>query len=114
MNKKKMTHASYQRTYGQLLDYIKLVNSVALPQLEGLCNAWFPGGRRQGHEYLALNPHRNDTRLGSFCINLRTGFWADFASDDRGRDPVSLYAFNERCKPFEAARRLGHILGVAQ
>jgi hypothetical protein len=39
-------------------------------------------------EYIVLNPRRADNHLGSFSINLRTGCWADFSSNDRGGDPV--------------------------
>ena len=43
--------------------------------------------------YVALNPTRNDRRPGSFKINIRTGRWCDFATGDRGGDPVSLVAY---------------------
>ena len=46
----------------------------------------------EGHEYVARNPTRADRRPGSFKINLRTGRWADFATGDKGGDPVSLAA----------------------
>jgi hypothetical protein len=45
-------------------------------------------------------------------INLRTGRWADFATDDRGGDPVSLVAFLEDVSQPEAARRLARMLGL--
>jgi hypothetical protein len=52
-----------------------------------------PGGRIEGREYVALNPLRADKSLGSFRINLDTGHWADFATNDRGRDLISLTAY---------------------
>ena len=42
---------------------------------------------------MARNPTRPDRRPGSFKINLTTGRWADFATGDRGGDPVSLAAY---------------------
>jgi predicted P-loop ATPase len=54
---------------------------------------WLPGGKKQGRNYFAANPHRNDSHAGSFAINLETGKWSDFATGDKGGDLVSLYAF---------------------
>jgi hypothetical protein len=71
-----------------------------------------PNGRREGHEYVVLNPRRHDHHLGSFKINLKTGVWADFASGDKGSDPVSLVAFIENCKQGEAALKLARMLGL--
>jgi DNA primase len=42
---------------------------------------------------VALNPRRNDKRLGSFQINTRTGKWRDHAIGEGGSDTVSLYAY---------------------
>lgn len=113
MNEKEVAYGSRQYTHDEIHSIIERVNDAALTQLGFLCSRWFPTGRRRGNEYLALNPHRDDRHLGSFSINLSTGRWADFASGDRGRDPVSLYAFLERCRNFEAARRLSSDLGIA-
>jgi hypothetical protein len=88
------------------------INAEALLSLEAICRRLLPTGRREGHEYLALNPRRGDRRLGSFKINLRTGRWADFASGDKGSDPVSLVAFIEDCKQGEAALKLARMLGL--
>ncbi|MEK6704328.1 MAG: hypothetical protein AABZ06_00920 [Bdellovibrionota bacterium] len=89
------------------------VNLAALYRLPDLVVDWLPQGRREGHEWVALNPHRNDHRLGSFKINLNTGRWADFASGDRGGDPVSLYAYLFQVRQGEAAKRLAQHLGVS-
>ena len=88
------------------------INREALPLLPAILQRLLPNGRREGHEYLALNPRRGDRRLGSFKINLRTGVWADFASDDKGGDPVSLIAFIENCRQGEAALKLARMLGI--
>jgi hypothetical protein len=88
------------------------INSHALVSLDAICRRLLPGGRREGHEYLALNPRRGDRHLGSFKVNLKTGQWADFASGHKGRDPVSLVAFIEDCKQGEAALKLARMLGL--
>src|SRR5215212_9092889 len=72
------------------------INAAALPALPALLARWLPNGQHRGREYVALDPNRADQRPGSFRINIRTGAWADFATGDRGGDPVSLaaYVFN--------------------
>jgi hypothetical protein len=60
---------------------------------------------------VVLNPIRADRRLGSFKINIRTGRWADFATCDKGGDPVSLVAYLEGVSQGEAARLLGRMIG---
>lgn len=54
---------------------------------------WLPDGKRNGQEWVARNPTRDDRKAGSFTVNLKTGRWADFASGDMGGDLVSLYAY---------------------
>ena len=41
-------------------------------------------------EWVALNPRRCDRNLGSFKVNRFDGKWRDFATGDKGGDPVSL------------------------
>ena len=89
-----------------------LINDAALRSLPAILGRWLPHGRRQGLEYVALNPTRNDRRLGSFRINLRTGRWADFATGDKGGDPISLAAYLAHVTQLEAARKLADMLGV--
>ena len=88
------------------------VNRAALNDLPAILARGLPRGQRDGDEYVALNPRRADRRLGSFKINLRTGRWADFATDDSGGDPVSLAAYLAGCGQAEAARRLAAMLGL--
>lgn len=94
-------------------DFIARVNQAVLPRLEALGADLTSGGKRIGHEYVALNPTRKDTSPGSFKINLRTGRWADFATGDTGGDPVSLYAYLKGIKQLQAAKALGEKYGVA-
>lgn len=89
------------------------VNAAALPRLESLCSHWLGQGRKEGREYVALNPTRADRHLGSFRINLISGMWADFATSDRGGDPISYYAYINGLSQIEAARALARDLGVA-
>ena len=88
------------------------INQAALSRLPELCACWLPDGRRRGNEYVALNPLREDRRRGSFTINLRTGRWADFATDARGGDPIALAAYLAGLSQVDAARRLADMLGV--
>jgi hypothetical protein len=88
------------------------VNRAALGRLRDILERWLPDGRVQGREYAALNPKRPDRRPGSFRINLDTGRWADFATGDKGGDPVSLAAYLFSLSQIEAARKLAVMLGV--
>ena len=89
------------------------INQAALARLPDLLDQWLSGGRIEGAEYVARNPTRADRRPGSFKVNLTTGKWADFATGDRGGDPVSLAAYLAGCGQAEAARELAAMLGVA-
>jgi hypothetical protein len=89
------------------------INRWALAVLPALLERWLPGGRREGWEYVALNPTRPDRHLGSFRINMRTGRWADFATGDRGGDVVSLAAYLSHLKQSEAAEKLAGMLGIS-
>jgi hypothetical protein len=91
---------------------IEEVNRAALAALPALLDRWLAGGHRRGREYVARNPTRSDRRPGSFKVNLATGRWADFATGDRGGDPVSLAAYLFKLGQAEAARRLADMLGV--
>ncbi len=82
-------------------DY-RSINAAAMESLSTLLERWLPGGRFRGGEYIALNPNRDDKRLGSFRISTQTGRWADFATQDRGGDVISLYAFLNRLRQSEA------------
>lgn len=89
------------------------VNAVALRELPILLSRWLPDGRANGREYEARNPRRGDRHPGSFRVNLRTGRWSDFATGDRGGDPVSLAAFLFNLSQIDAGRHLADMLGVS-
>lgn len=69
------------------------VNRAVLPILPALCRRWLSDGALKGKEWVARNPTRSDGKPGSFSINTVTGKWSDFATGDRGGDPVSLAAY---------------------
>ncbi len=88
------------------------INAAALADLPSALRRWLPDGRVIGEELVAKNPTRADRRAGSFKINTRTGLWCDFATNDRGSDPVSLVAYLTASSQVEAARRLAEALGI--
>jgi hypothetical protein len=95
-----------------LLDFSH-INAVArsvLPQL--LATRWLPHGRRVGAEWVAINPTRSDRSPGSFKVNLMTARWSDFATGDRGGDPISLLAYLSGLSQFAAAKQLASMLSV--
>jgi hypothetical protein len=93
------------------IDFAK-VNATASGALPGLLARWLPGGAQRGEEYVVRNPRRDDRRAGSFRINVRTGKWADFATGDRGGDPVSLFAFLKGLNQAHAAVAVAQIVGI--
>ncbi len=92
---------------------IKEVARAALASSQRVVSHFLPSGRREGNEWVARNPTRDDKHLGSFKINLSNGKWNDFATGDKGGDLVSLVAYLEGTNQLEAARRLAKFLGMA-
>ena len=91
----------------------KRVAAAALAQAEAVLARWLPGGERRGKEYFALNPRRADSHKGSFKVNVLSGEWGDFATDDdKGGDLVALVAYLDGVKQDEAATRLAAFLGL--
>jgi putative DNA primase/helicase len=90
---------------------IKTVASAALQRIDHILNYLLPQGRSDGGEYKSLNPLRDDSRPGSFSINLHSGAWADFATGDKGGDLVALWCYLQRCKDQgEAAQQVAEFL----
>jgi len=90
----------------------KRIANNALSCADTLAQRWLPDGKREGSEWVAINPLRADSRKGSFKINLRTGFWSDFATGERGGDLISLAAYLFNLKQGEAALKIADMLGV--
>jgi hypothetical protein len=88
------------------------IAGAALGHAETIVQRWLPDGRREGAEWVAINPARVDHRRGSFKINVRTGAWADFAVNQRGGDLISLGAYLYRIDQREAALRLAEMLRI--
>lgn len=90
----------------------QLIASEALSRWNHLLPMWLFGGKLDGYEFKALNPTRSDSKVGSFSVNVRTGAWADFATDDKGGDLVSLYAYLHGIDQLAAAKAVAAIVGV--
>ncbi len=84
----------------------------ALSHAHVLVCRWLPDGRREGAEWVALNPTRADHRRGSFKVNLATGKWSDFATGDAGCDLIALAAYLFHLDQAEAARKIAAALGI--
>ncbi|HRD67915.1 MAG TPA: DUF6371 domain-containing protein, partial [Candidatus Competibacter sp.] len=90
----------------------KNIATAALARSETLVSGWLPDGKREGEEWTARNPTRDDQHAGSFKINLATGQWLDFATGDSGGDLIGLYAYLNRLNQGQAARELAERIGA--
>ncbi len=88
------------------------INRAALAALPAVLSRILPSGKAVHKEWVGLNPRRKDRNLGSFKINRFNGKWCDFATGDKGGDPVSLVAYVEGVSQGEAARLLAQMLGL--
>jgi hypothetical protein len=88
------------------------INRAALDAFPAVLNRLLPRGKAIGRELIAINPRRADRNLGSFKINRYTGKWCDFASGDKGGDPISLVAYLADVSQGDAARLLAQMLGL--
>lgn len=79
--------------------------ATLLSQADQLVPSWFPAGKRSGKQWVvgSLSGDKGD----SLSINLKTGLWKDFATNEAGGDLISLYAAKEGLEQAEAARQLG-------
>ena len=84
-------------------DFDRLASEL-LNQSTSLLYEWFPAGKVNGNEFevgdLSGSPGR------SLRINIRTGKWADFSTDVKGGDLISLYAAMRRIGQGDAYREL--------
>jgi hypothetical protein len=90
----------------------KRIAATGLNNADTIIRRWLPDGRREGREWVSLNPTRPDRRRGSFKVNLASGRWSDFATGDSGGDLVSLGAYLFRLSQAEAALRVAEMLGI--
>lgn len=86
------------------------INQRAISCLPDLLPSKLPGGRVKGREFvcgdLAGNPGE------SLAINLDSGKWSDFATDDKGGDIISLVAAVHGSSQVDAARYLTDWMGT--
>jgi hypothetical protein len=89
------------------------VNHAALARLPDVLARLLPGGRARGAEWHAgsLCGETGDS-LRVRLRGQRAGAWCDFATGDKGGDPVSLAAAVARLPQVEAARQLARRLGI--
>ena len=80
-----------------------LTRPLAIAEALALCDA--PDNQLKGHELWCRCPFREDQRVGSFSINLQSGTWFDFATNERG-DAFALLSRCEGVQPVDVARRL--------
>ena len=79
------------------------IGKNALSSSSVIVASLLPDGRREGQEWVSRNPNRADRSPGSFKINLRNGKWADFATEQRGNDLISLVSYLKELPPKKAA-----------
>jgi len=99
------------KTGGCTIEF-KRIADATLGHVDSIVQRWLPNGKREGREWVAINPTRSDQRKGSFKVNLRTGRWSDFATDQRGGDLISLAAYLHRLSQADAAVRVAAMLGI--
>lgn len=88
------------------------INAAALVRLPSLLKCWLPDGKLSFGDYVALNPKRIDRHVGSFRISVASGRWIDFATQDKGGDSVSLFAYLNGIGQVQAGLDLARLLGV--
>lgn len=92
------------------IDFTALAAEL-LQRADSLVAEWLPGGKREGHEWKCGS--LSGEAGGSCSINLKTGQWGDFATEDKGGDLISLYAAIQGMDQGDAARELVDRLGLA-
>ncbi len=95
------------------MDFKKIAHG-GLNDINRILARWVPGGKQQGAEYIARNPARNDEREGSFSVNMKTGVWSDFATNDKGGDVISLVAYLEGVSQGDACQLVADFIGMSK
>lgn len=95
-------------------NFIQTVAGAALAGFDTVMEyCGMAGGKDQAREYLALNPKRTDSKLGSLSTNRDTGAGGDFATGETWGDLVAMTAWRFDCSQMDAAERLAGVLGIA-
>lgn len=69
-----------------------------------LLQQWFPNGRRIGREFCIGDLQGNPGQ--SLKVNLDSGLWQDYATGQKGRDLIALYAAIHSLGQIDAAKAL--------
>lgn len=94
------------------LDFKKIAQHAA-DRTEEVCRQWLPNGKRNGQEWEIGDRHGSAGKSLKIHLNgSKAGMWADFSTDDKGGDLISLVAYVENCATLEAARKLASFLGI--
>lgn len=80
------------------------INTTLLSNYQSTLQQWFPNGQRIGADWCVGSLSGEAGK--SLKIHITKGVWKDFASDEGGSDPISLYAAIHGISQSEAARRL--------
>jgi Family of unknown function (DUF5906) len=88
------------------------VKAATLRSLDFIIPRLLPGGKRVGNEWISRNPTRNDSKPGSFSVNMRTGVWSDFATGESGGDMIDLHVYLKRGSNVQAKNALAEMLNV--
>jgi putative DNA primase/helicase len=91
------------------LDFADVARS-ALTQSRTLLPRWLPGGRIDGHEFKAGSVQGE--KGSSLSINLNTGQWADFSTDEKGGDLISLFAAIRGMKQIDSMKDVAEQIGM--
>lgn len=92
-----------------MIDFEK-ASQAALNHFPEILAELLPHGITKGREYLCGDLAGNPGQ--SLSVNLDNGKWADFATGDKGGDPVSLVAAIHGVSQAEAAHVLNEQLGI--
>lgn len=89
------------------------INAAALARLPDVLGRLLPGGTIEAGEWhvASLSGGRGDS-LRVRLRGERAGRWCDFATGEKGGDPISLAAAVARVPQSEAAWRLAKMLGM--
>ena len=93
---------------------LQKLNTTLLSCAYEYVTEWIPGGEIKGAEYIVCNPNRADSSPGSFKINLESGVWAEFATEDKGANLFSLYQYIFQVDEKEALKRLKPLTQVTK
>ena len=98
----------FVKTYrgGKVIDF-KDIGARILAQLSYIISDIVPGGELVGREYRAASILGGKGK--SFSINIETGVWKDFATNESGGDVINLYSQIKSCSQSDAAKTLSEM-----